>query len=66
MSNESSNNNGKIIIGILVVALVGSWIYFSTSKTEIVNNYTTQLNTADSTKNAIQAEFIAASAKVDS
>ncbi|MFM1757215.1 MAG: hypothetical protein RL621_2208 [Bacteroidota bacterium] len=66
MSNESSNNNGKIIIGILVVALVGSWFYFSTSKTEIVNNYTTQLNTADSTKNAIQAEFIAASAKVDS
>ena len=66
MSNESSNNNGKIIIGILLVALVGSWIYFSTSKTEIVNNYTTQLNTADSTKNAIQAEFIAASAKVDS
>jgi hypothetical protein len=58
MSNESSNNNGKIIIGILLVALVGSWIYFSTSKTEIVNNYTTQLNTADSTKNAIQAEFI--------
>lgn len=66
MSNESSNNNGKIIIGILLVALVGSWIYFSTSKTEIVNNYTTQLNTADSTKNAINAEFIAASAKVDS
>jgi uncharacterized phage infection (PIP) family protein YhgE len=66
MSNESSNNNGKIIIGILVVALVGSWFYFSTSKTEIVNNYTTQLNNADSTKNAIQAEFIAASAKVDS
>jgi len=66
MSNESSNNNGKIIIGILVVALVGSWFYFSTSKTEIVTNYTTQLNTADSTKNAIQAEFIAASAKVDS
>jgi hypothetical protein len=66
MSNESSNNNGKIIIGILIVALVGSWIYFSTSKTEIVNNYTTQLNTADSTKNAINAEFIAASAKVDS
>ena len=60
MSNESSNNNGKIIIGILLVALVGSWIYFSTSKTEIVNNYTTQLNTADSTKNAINAEFIAA------
>jgi len=66
MSNEASNNNSKVIIGLLVAALIGSWIYFSTSKTEIVNNYTTQLNTADSTKNAINAEFIAASAKVDS
>jgi hypothetical protein len=65
MSNEQSNS-AKIIIGVLVVALIGSWIYYSSSKTEIVNNYTTQLNTADSTKNAIQADFIAASAKVDS
>jgi myosin heavy subunit len=66
MSNESSNNSSKIIIGLLVAALIGSWIYFSSSKTEIINNYTAQVNTADSTKNAIQAEFIAASAKVDS
>lgn len=66
MSNESSNNNTKIIIGLLAVALIGSWIYFSTSKTEIINNYTAQINTVDSAKNAINAEFIAASAKVDS
>jgi myosin heavy subunit len=65
MSNEQTNI-AKIIIGVLVVALIGSWIYYSSSKNEIVNNYTTQLNTADSTKNAIQADFIAASAKVDS
>ena len=66
MSNESSSNNGKIIIGLLVAALIGSWIYFSTSKTEIINNYTTQVATLDSTKNSVQAEFIAATAKIDS
>ncbi len=66
MSNESSSNNGKIIIGLLVAALIGSWIYFSTSKTEIINNYTQQVSTLDSTKNSVQAEFIAATAKIDS
>ena len=66
MSNETSGNGGKILIGALVVALIGSWIYFSTSKTEIINNYTTQVNTLDSAKNAIQADFIAVSAKADS
>ena len=40
MSNENSGNGGKIIIGALAVALIGSWIYFSTSKTEIISNYT--------------------------
>ena len=66
MSNENSGNSSKILIGILAIALIASWIYFSTSKTEIVTNYTTQINNLDSTKNAIQSEFIAASAKVDS
>lgn len=66
MSNETPNNSPKVIIGILIVALIGSWIYFSTSKTEIVTNYTSQVNTLDSAKNAINADFIAASAKVDS
>ncbi len=66
MSNETSGNGGKIIIGLLAIALIGSWIYFSTSKTEIITNYTTQVNNLDSAKNAIQADFIAVSAKADS
>jgi predicted nucleic acid-binding Zn-ribbon protein len=66
MSNETSGNSSKILIGILAIALIASWIYFSTSKTEIVTNYTTQIANLDSTKNVIQSEFIAASAKVDS
>ena len=49
MSNENSGNASKIIIGALVVALIGSWIYFSTSKTEIITNYTTQVNNLDIT-----------------
>ena len=66
MSNENSGNGGKIIIAALAVALIGSWIYFSSSKTEIITNYTTQVNNLDSAKNAIQADFIAVSAKADS
>ena len=66
MSNESNGNGSKIIIGILIVALIGSWVYFNNTKTEIITNYTTQVAVLDSTKNNIQAEFIAASAKVDS
>ncbi len=66
MSNETSSNGSKIIIGLLAIALIGSWIYFSSSKTEIITNYTTQVNNLDSAKNAIQADFIAVSAKADS
>jgi hypothetical protein len=66
MSNENSGNGGKIIIGALAVALIGSWIYFSTSKTEIIGNFTTQVNKLDSAKNVLQADFIAVSAKADS
>lgn len=69
MSNETPGNGNKISIAVLAIALIGSWIYFLNSnntKTAIINNYTTQVATLDSTKNSIQAEFIAASAKVDS
>ena len=66
MSNENSGNGSKIIISLLTIALIGSWIYFSTSKTEIITNYTTQVNNLDSAKNAIQADFIAVAAKADS
>lgn len=69
MSNETSNNGSKISIVVLVIALIGSWIYFvntNNTKTEIITNYTTEVAVLDSTKNSIQREFIAAAAKVDS
>jgi predicted RNase H-like nuclease (RuvC/YqgF family) len=66
MSNESSGNGSKIIIGVLVVALIGSWIYFNSSKTELVKENDVKVATIDSSKNAINTAFIAASAKVDS
>lgn len=69
MSNESTGNNSKIIIGILIIALIGSWIYFNSTigaKTEIINGKDIKIASIDSSKNALNAEFIAASAKVDS
>ena len=66
MSNESSSNSSKIIIGILVVALIGSWIYFNSSKTEIINTYDNKIAVIDSAKAQIQSEFIEISAKADS
>ncbi|MEY4860739.1 MAG: ribose 5-phosphate isomerase [Bacteroidota bacterium] len=66
MSNETSNNGSKISIVVLVIALIGSWIYFvntNNTKTEIITNYTAEVAVLDSTKNSIQADFIAASAK---
>ncbi len=69
MNNETNDKGSKISIIILILALIGSWVYFMKSnntKTEIITNYTTEVATLDSTKNSIQAEFIAASAKVDS
>lgn len=69
MSNETSGNNTKIGVVILVIALIGSWIYFvntNNTKTQMITNYTSEVAVLDSTKNSIQADFIAASAKVDS
>ncbi len=69
MSNESTGNSSKIIIGLLIIALIGSWIYFNSTigaKTEIINSKDIKIASIDSSKNALNAEFIAASAKVDS
>jgi myosin heavy subunit len=66
MSNETSSNGSKIIIGILIVALIGSWVYFNSSKTELITQNEIKVAAIDSSKNLINAEFIAASAKVDS
>ncbi len=66
MSNESSSNSSKITIVILIIALVGSWIYFNSSKTEIITTYDNKVAVIDSAKSKIQSEFIAVSAKADS
>ena len=66
MSNETSSNSSKITIGILVFALIGSWIYFNSSKTEIINTYDNKVAVIDSAKSQIQSEFIEISAKADS
>jgi myosin heavy subunit len=66
MSNETSSNSSKIIIGILVVALIGSWVYFNSSKTEIITTYDNKVAVIDSAKSKIQSEFIEVSAKADS
>ena len=53
MSNETSNNGSKISIVVLVIALIGSWIYFvntNNTKTEIITNYTAEVAVLDSTK----------------
>lgn len=66
MSNETSNNSSKITIGILIIALIGSWVYFNSSKTEIINTYDNKVAVIDSAKSKIQSEFIAVSATADS
>ena len=66
MSNESSNMGSKITIGVLVLVIIGSWIYFNSSKVDIITTYDDKIAVIDSAKAKIQAEFIEVSAKADS
>jgi len=66
MSTESSGNSSKIIIAILVVAIIGSWLYFNSSRSELVKQNDVKIAAIDSSLNVVKSEFIAASAKVDS
>jgi len=66
MSNESSNMGSKITIGVLILIIVGSWIYFNSSKVDIITTYDNKIAVIDSAKTKIQAEFIEVSAKADS
>ena len=46
MSNETTGNSNKIFIGILLIALIGSWIYFintNNTKTQTITNFTTEI-----------------------
>ncbi len=66
MSNESSSMSSKITIGVLVLVIIGSWIYFNSSKVDIITPYDDKIAVIDSAKAKIQAEFIEVSAKADS
>ena len=66
MSNESSSMSSKITIGVLVLVIIGSWIYFNSSKVDIITTYDNKIAVIDSAKAKIQAEFIEVSAKADS
>ena len=66
MSNESSSMSSKITIGVLVLVIIGSWIYFSSTKVDIITTYDNKIAVIDSAKAKIQAEFIEVSAKADS
>ena len=66
MSNESSSMSSKITIGVLILVIIGSWIYFNSSKVDIITTYDNKIAVIDSAKAKIQAEFIEVSAKADS
>jgi hypothetical protein len=63
------NDNRKLIYGILIAALIGTWGYiiYDKSKTkETVAQLQSRLVNIDSARNAIQEDFMAVSAKADS
>ncbi|GAC1439720.1 MAG: hypothetical protein NVSMB63_05300 [Sediminibacterium sp.] len=62
-------NNRKVIYGILIAALVGTWgyIFYDKSQThETVSQLQAKIGNVDSARAAIQQEFMAVSSKADS
>ena len=62
-------DNRKLIYGILIAALIGTWgyiIYDKSQHKETVTQLQTKISNVDSARNAIQQEFMAVSAKSDS
>ena len=62
-------DNRKLIYGILIAALIGTWGYiiFDKSKNkETVYQLQTKISNVDSSRNAIQEEFLNVAAKADS
>lgn len=62
-------DNRKVIYGILVAALIGTWgyIFYDKSQTrETVTQLQTKIGNVDSARTAIQQEFVSVSAKADS
>lgn len=62
-------DNRKLIYGILIAALVGTWgyiIYDKNKSSEKINQLTTQYTAADSSRSAIEAEYNDALSRMDS
>lgn len=70
MSSETNGNSNKVIIAILIIAIIGSWVYFNyalnNTKTVLIKESDTKIASIDSAKNVLQAQYDAASVKVDS
>ncbi|MEN9685110.1 MAG: hypothetical protein RLZZ28_896 [Bacteroidota bacterium] len=68
-SSPEKKDNRKLIYGILIAALVGTWgyiIYDKSQTRETVTLLQTRIVNIDSARNAIQQEFVMVSAKADS
>ncbi len=67
--NPQQKDNRKLIYGILIAALLGTWayIFYDKSQTkETITQYQTKVITLDSSRNAIQQEYMVVAAKADS
>ena len=66
---EPPKDNRKIIYGILIVALLGTWgyiIYDKNKSGEHIQTLTTQYKAADSSRGAVEAEYNDALSRMDS
>lgn len=68
-AQEPPKDNRKLIYGILIAALVGTWgyiIYDKNKSGEQIKTLTTQYTSADSTRSAVEAEYNDALSRMDS
>lgn len=71
-ANQPANqpkDNRKLIYGVLIAALVGTWgyiIYDKNKSGEKIDQLTTQYTAADSSRNAVEAEYNDALSRMDS
>ena len=66
---EQPRDNRKLIYGILIAALVGTWgyiLYDRSKSTDKINQLTTQYTAADSSRSAVEAEYNDALSRMDS
>ncbi len=66
---SNPKDNRKLIYGILIAALVGTWgyiLYDKNKSSEKINDLTTQYTAADSSRSAVELEYNDALARMDS